>query len=83
MNYPPAPHDYNLAVLRAQGKHKTARKLLANLNRLQVAFGHPEYDMPAKAGSSNGLVTCPAHVPIVETIVRPTKGGGYRVQEAA
>jgi hypothetical protein len=84
MNCPPSPYGYQIAVLRAQGRHKRARQLLESLNVLRRAFGGEEYAMPDKLTvPMEGLVSCPAYVPIVETIVRPNDAGGYRVQEAA
>jgi hypothetical protein len=81
VSFPPSPFAYQLAVLRAQGHEDRAAKLLASLNRIQCAFGGSPFAMPAPAGPSNGLVSCPAQ--IIPTIVRRNPDGGYHLEEAA
>lgn len=51
---------YSLSVMLAQGRAAEAEKLLAAYNRIQVAFGHSPFAMPAPHGPMNGLVTAPA-----------------------
>lgn len=52
-------HDYRLATMVARGERERAETLLAALNKVQRAFGRPEFDMPEPAGPTDGLVTCP------------------------
>jgi hypothetical protein len=67
MSFPPPPYAYQLAVLRAQGHEDRAAKLLDSLNRVQCAFGGKAFNMPdAPSAPMEGLVSCPAYVPLVE-----------------
>jgi GT2 family glycosyltransferase len=52
----------------ACGEYNRAAHLLEALNRVQAAFGQPEYVMPSAAGPTDGLVTAPATDPQVTMI---------------
>jgi hypothetical protein len=60
---PPFPWSRDLALLLAWGDDTEAEHLLAQLNRVQRAFGQPEYTMPEPLPTGlPELITCDAHI---------------------
>jgi hypothetical protein len=73
MSLPPSDYAYRLALLRTWGDYHQAAHLLESLNRVQRAFGYPDYDMPEPLRTDlPDLVTCPARQP---TLIRRTAIG--------